>query len=411
MASVTVVGGSLGGLMVANMLLRAGHTVTVLEKAMGSLDGRGAGIVAHRPLLSVLARCGVAADAVLGVAVQERVVLGTDGEVVARTDLPQMLTSWSRLYALLRKVLPDSCYVQGASVIDVQQTPSEVTATCADGRAFTSDLLIASDGIRSTVRNLVAPEVDVNYAGYVAWRGVCDEAVLSQRTLCSVFNSFGFGLPPGEQLIGYPVAGANNSVQRGARRYNFVWYRPAPDDGHLQALMTDADGVHHTQGLPPHKVSWKHLAHVRQAARDILAPQFAEILEKTAQPFLQPIYDCCSAQIAFGRVALMGDAAFVARPHVGMGVTKAAQDAVALADCIETWGGSAQALLNFQAQRLREGQAIVQRARQLGAYMQSCGDATSSLQRSAVEVMTQTAIDLSASDPSIDFSLDLATER
>ncbi len=395
MASITVIGGSLGGLMAANMLLRAGHAVTVLEKATGSLDGRGAGIVTHRPLLAALARCGIAPDTALGVAVHERVVLGADGEVVARANLPQVLTSWSRLYALLRQALPDACYVQAASVIDVRQTPSQVIVHCADGRTFTSDLLIASDGIRSTVRNQLAPAVEVNYAGYVAWRGVCDEAVLSQRTLSSVFNTFGFGLPHGEQLIGYPVAGAGNSVQPGLRRFNFVWYRPAVDDGSLQALMTDADGTHHPQGLPPHKVSWKHLAQVRQAARDILAPQFAEILEKTAQPFLQPIYDCSSAQIAFGRVALMGDAAFVARPHVGMGVTKAAQDAVALADCVEKFGALPEALQCYQSQRLAAGQSVVQRSRQLGAYMQSRGDATSSMQRSAVDVMMQTAIDLS----------------
>ena len=395
MASITVVGGSLGGLMAANMLLRAGHAVTVLERAAGSLDGRGAGIVTHRPLLAALARCGIAPDTALGVEVQERVVLGADGEVVARAVLPQVLTSWSRLYALLRDALPDSCYVQAASVIDVQQTPSQVNVRCADGRAFTSDLLIASDGIRSTVRNQFAPEVPVNYAGYVAWRGLCDEAVLSQRTLSSVFNTFGFGLPQGEQLIGYPVAGAGNSVRPGARRFNFVWYRPAPDDGSLQALMTDADGHHHALGLPPHKVSWKHIAQARQDARDLLAPQFAEILEKTAQPFLQPIYDCSSQQIVFGRIALMGDAAFVARPHVGMGVTKAAQDAVALADCVEKFGVSPQSLQGFQSQRLAAGQSVVQRGRQLGAYMQSRGDATSTLQRSAVDVMMQTAIDLS----------------
>ena len=395
MASITLVGGSLGGLMAANMLLRAGHTVTVLERAAGSLDGRGAGIVTHRPLIAALARCGISPGSSLGVAVKERVVLGADGDVVARASLPQVLTSWSRLYALLREALPDSCYVQGASVIDVQQSASLVTVRCADGRAFTSDMVVASDGIRSTVRNQLAPEVEVNYAGYVAWRGVCDEAVLSARTLGSVFNTFGFGLPPGEQLIGYPVAGAGNSVQVGTRRFNFVWYRPARDEGALQALMTDADGTHHPQGLPPHKVSWKHLAQVRQAARDILAPQFAEILEKTAQPFLQPIYDCSSAQIAFGRVALMGDAAFVARPHVGMGVTKAAQDAVALADCVEKFGALPEALQCYQSQRLAAGQSVVQRSRQLGAYMQSRGDATSSMQRSAVDVMMQTAIDLS----------------
>lgn len=395
MASITVVGGSLGGLMAANMLLRAGHAVTVLEKAAGSLDGRGAGIVTHRPLVAALARCGVAPEAALGVAVQERVVLGLDGATVARATLPQVLTSWSRLYSLLREALPERCHVPGASVMEVQQTSSQVTARCADGRTFTSDMLIASDGIRSTVRNQLAPEVKVNYAGYVAWRGVCDEAVLSERTLSSVFNTFGFGLPTGEQLIGYPVAGAGNSVQPGARRFNFVWYRRAPDDGSLQALMTDADGQHHAQGLPPHKVSWKHLAQVRQSARDILAPQFAEILEKTAQPFLQPIYDCSSEQMAFGRIALMGDAAFVARPHVGMGVTKAAQDASVLVDSIKKFGASPLALQDFQAQRLGAGQSVVQRSRQLGAYMQSRGDATSTLQRNAVDVMMQTAIDLS----------------
>ena len=394
MASITVVGGSLGGLMAANMLLRAGHAVTVLERAAGSLDGRGAGIVTHRPLLAALARCGIAPDTALGVAVHERVVLGADGEVVARAVLPQVLTSWSRLYALLRDALPDSCYVQAASVIDVQQTPSQVNVRCADGRAFTSDLLIASDGIRSTVRNQFAPEVPVNYAGYVAWRGLCDEAVLSQRTLSSVFHTFGFGLPQGEQLIGYPVAGAGNSVRPGARRFNFVWYRPAPDDGSLQALMTDADGHHHALGLPPHKVSWKHIAQARQDARDLLAPQFAEMLEKTAQPFLQPIYDCSSQQIVFGRIALMGDAAFVARPHVGMGVTKAAQDAVALADCFAKLGVTPIALLAYESERLIAGQAIVERARHLGAYLGA--SAAKAMQRNVRDVMMETAIDLSS---------------
>ena len=396
MASITVVGGSLGGLMVASMLLRAGHAVRVLEKAAGSLDGRGAGIVTHRPLVAALARCGIAPDAALGIAIDQRVVLDADGSVLARATVPQVLTSWSRLYSLLLAAFPAKFYVQSASVVGVTQTALDVTAICADGRSFKSDILIASDGIRSTVRNQLAPEVPVNYAGYVAWRGVCDESVLSRVTLDTVFNSFGFGLPQGEQLIGYPVAGAENSVREGSRRYNFVWYRPAPENGRLQALMTDADGHHHALGVPPHKVSWKHIAQARRDAADLLAPQFAEILEKTAQPFLQPIYDCSSTQIAFGRVGLMGDAAFVARPHVGMGVTKAAQDAVALADGVEKFGASPQALQGFQSQRLAAGQSVVQRGRQLGAYMQSRGDAASTLQRSAVDVMMQTAIDLSS---------------
>lgn len=398
MARILVAGGSLGGLLTANLLLRAGHDVTLLEKATGSLDGRGAGIVTHRPLVTALARCGITSDAPLGVAIERRVILDREGRTVDQAHIPQVLTSWSRLYAILLAVFPAERYVQGAAVSQVHQTGDGVSVQCEDGRRFEAELLVASDGIRSAVRSALAPEVTIQYAGYVAWRGVCDEAVLSRRTLETVFETFGFGLPPDEQIIGYPVAGAGNSVARGQRRYNFVWYRPAPDNGALQTLMTDADGQHHPLGLPPHKVDWRNLAAVRQAAREKLAPQFAEILEKTAQPFLQPIYDLYSERIAFDRIALMGDAAFVARPHVGMGVTKAAEDAMAMAESIAAHGATPQALLAFEQLRRPAGQAAVQRARRLGAYMQShaqLGATADSIERDAREVMMETAIDLS----------------
>jgi len=394
MSRVLVIGGSLGGLMAANMLLRAGLEVTVLEKATASLDGRGAGIVTHRPLIDALARCGVPPEASLGVAVEQRVVLDQQGQVVTQLHMPQVLTSWSRLYTLLLEALPADRYVRGAGLKTLTQTPQGVQVLCDDGRRFEADVLVASDGIRSAVRAAVAPEVKAEYAGYVAWRGVCDEAVLSKFTLQTVFETFGFGMPVGEQIIGYPVAGQGNSVAKGQRRYNFVWYRAAPDNGALQDLMTDADGEHYPLGLPPNKVSWRHVAQARAAARELLAPQFAEILEKTAQPFLQPIFDAYSTRIAFGRVALMGDASFVARPHVGMGVTKAAQDAVALCDAMLAHGATAQALQMYEAQRLAAGQAAVERGRRLGAYMQATAGGQSAL-RDADTVIEQTAIDLS----------------
>jgi 2-polyprenyl-6-methoxyphenol hydroxylase-like FAD-dependent oxidoreductase len=210
-----------------------------------------------------------------------------------------------------------------------------------------------------------------------------------------VFEKFGFGLPSGEQIIGYPVAGAGNATQPGHRAYNFVWYRPAVD-APLKALLTDADGHYHPGGIAPNKVAWQQIAAMRQYARKLLAPQFAEMIEKTAMPFLQPIFDVASEQIAFDRVALMGDASFVARPHIGMGVTKAAQDAVALCDAIDIHGASPQALKAYEQARLSQGQQAVARARWLGAYMQAQTSAAdgATAQRNAQDVLTETAIDL-----------------
>lgn len=417
MARLVVVGGSLGGLLAANMLLRDGHDVQLIERVAGSLDGRGAGIVTHAALFDGLRRAGVAVDDGLGVAVASRRVLAADGRVEASLDMPQVLTSWSRLYALLKAAFPADRVHAGLTVGHVARHGQSVCVHAAPpwgapvdvqvNHRFDADGVIASDGIRSAVRAELLPAVQPQYAGYVAWRGVCDEAVLSRHTLDTAFNHFAFGLPDGEQFIGYPVAGQGNATEVGQRRFNFVWYRPAAQASTLQDLMTDADGVHHEGGIPPHKVSWRHIAAMREAGRRLLAPQLAEILEKTAQPFLQPIHDLVSPRIAHGRVALMGDASFVARPHVGMGVTKAAEDAMALVDALrDAQGDVPAAWQRYEQARLAPGTAAVARGRMLGAYIQAqsraggvgpAGDAAA--HRSAARVLADTAIDLAGRPP------------
>ena len=398
-ARILVAGGSLGGLLAANVLWRAGHDVTVLEKTSGLQDGRGAGLVTHSGLFAALRAAGAVIDETLGVRVATRVVLDASGEVAARGRYAQLLTSWSRLYALLLEALPAERYRAGMAVAHIEQDAAGVRVNCTSGERLQADLLIASDGIRSAVRAQYAPQAVAQYAGYTAWRGVCDEALLSPHTLATLFDHFGLGLPRGEQMIGYPVAGAGNQTQRGARRYNFVWYRPADEAVGLRRLMTDDEGQHHAGGIAPNKISAREIAAMRQAGRALLAPQFAEVLEKTAQPFLQPIYDVFSERIAFGRVALMGDASFVARPHVGMGVTKAGEDALALVAAIARHGATPAALQDYETQRLAAGQAVVERSRRLGAYMQAQGGSAAERgaaesRRDAFTVLSETAIDL-----------------
>jgi 2-polyprenyl-6-methoxyphenol hydroxylase-like FAD-dependent oxidoreductase len=399
MAKILVIGGSLGGLFAANILLRQGHDVTLLEKTVGSLDGRGAGIVTHDALAQALKAAGVTVDETLGVPVTKRITLAADGQSLGEMELPQVLTSWSRLYQMLKESFPNERYLQGKTVKSVAQDENTVQVICEDGSQYDAQLLIASDGIRSAVRAQVAPQIQPEYAGYIAWRGVCDEACLSNYTLETLFNRFGFCLPNGEQMLGYPVAGSGNDTRPGKRRYNFVWYRPASEHEELVSLLTDDNGHYYPTGIPPLKVSWKHIAHMRNVAKEILAPQYAEIIEKTAMPFLQAIYDVCSEQIVFGRIALMGDAAFVGRPHVGMGVTKAADEAMVIAKHIDALGATPAALNAYGEERLKLGQQVVARAQYLGRYMQAQGSKgnrdNEKLKRNADTVMAETAIDIS----------------
>lgn len=365
-----VVGGSLGGLFAANMLLRKGWDVEVFERVPDELAGRGAGIVTHPELFEAMAAAGIPLDASVGIDVLSRVTLAQDGDVVLENALPQTLTAWGKMYQVLRSAFPDSLYRCGGSVVSVESTETHATVTLADGTTHQADVIIAADGFRSTIRQHFLPDVHLQYAGYIAWRGLVDESALSDSAHAALFDKFAFCLPPHEQILGYPVAGHSNSTRVGERRYNFVWYRTSDDDD-LRDLLRDESGKQFEGGIPPALIRRDVLDTMYKSAETLLAPQFAEVVKKAAQPLFQPIYDLEVPKMNFGRVALLGDAAFVARPHCGMGVTKAAGDALAIVEALERHASVEEALADYSEQRSRFGASIVQHARHLGAYMQS----------------------------------------
>jgi 2-polyprenyl-6-methoxyphenol hydroxylase-like FAD-dependent oxidoreductase len=364
-----ITGGSMSGLLAALLLRRAGWDVAVFERVESELAGRGAGIVAQPDLIATLRRLGIDPTA-LGVEITTRKILESSGRLAGEFACPQVLTAWERVYRVLRDAFPQERYHRGRGVRAFEQDERSVVVHFADGGTAEGELLVGADGLRSTIRAQCLPELAPLYAGYVAWRALIPEAAFPPAIHGELFNYMTFCLPPGEQCLGYPVAGPDNDLRPGHRRYNVVWYRPADENGELQHLLTDESGATHTISIPPPLIRRDAIAHMRAAAERLLAPQFREVVRMIDEPILQPIYDLETPRMAFGRVAIIGDAAFVARPHVAAGVAKAADDAAALAAALEQ-DEVAPALRRFETARLPVGRRIIERARHLGAYLQA----------------------------------------
>lgn len=361
-----ICGGSIGGLFAAAALLNEGWDVTVFERSSVPLHGRGAGIVTHPELVRALEAVG-ASTVDLGVPVDDRVAFARDGRHHATLRFPQVVTSWDRMHQSLRQLVPDDRHLLAHTLMDFSQDETGVELRFREGRTFRADLLIGADGFRSAVRARMLPEIEPVYSGYVVWRALANEADLDGDMRARFFDVFAIYMPTGMQIIGYPIPGADNDIRPGHRRYNFVLYLPASEE-ELEDMLTDADGKRHRISIPPPLVRDDLLEKMERKARDLLPDLFVHVLEKSERPFFTPIYDHHSPVMADGRVALSGDAACVARPHIGMGVTKAADDALSLAHHLRS-APAPEALKAYSAERVPAVRAAFEQSRKLGGFL------------------------------------------
>jgi 2-polyprenyl-6-methoxyphenol hydroxylase-like FAD-dependent oxidoreductase len=362
-----VIGGSMSGLFAAVFLRQIGWDADVYERSAIELVGRGAGITTHPELLQALKNAGATTDN-LGVEVERRIVLDRTGRVIAEKRLPQILTSWDRLQRLLRATIDPAHYHLGWTFERVEQDGSGVRVHFSGGRVERGDILVGGDGIRSGVRTAIQPEVQPIYAGYYIWRGAPNEADLSRRALVEVFPYFSFFLPPQQEVICYPIAGFNDDLRPGHRRFNFIWYRVADVDV-LKQMCVDDRGHQHDYSVPPPLIRKDLIAALRDEGNGALPPAINDCLKVIDQPFFTPIYDFIAPHIVSGRVALVGDAASNARPHMGFGVSKAGCDAQALAEALRDHGDIDAALAAYNRLRQPIGETIVKHSRRLGTHM------------------------------------------
>jgi salicylate hydroxylase len=315
MSRVVIVGAGIGGIATALALRRQGMPFLLLEQAprFGEV---GAGIQLSPNGMRVLDWLGAGA-ALRASAVEPGAHVFRDwktGETLLELPLgPAAGSAFGAPYLhahradLLQAMLEalggeDEGVRLGCRVVGVRQADVAVEAELADGSIERGAILVAADGIHSTVRDLVFAPASPRASGYAAWRGLVPGS--EARALGIERHSY-IWLGPGRSVVLYYVSGG--------RLLNWVGIGPAPEalreswsaTGSRESLLLDFAGWH---------------------------PQILGVLAATERPFVTRLFDRDPLQSwVRGRVALLGDAAHAMLPYHAQGAVQSLEDAWVLA--------------------------------------------------------------------------------
>lgn len=357
--------------MTALLLRDVGCDVHVYERSRAPLQGRGAGIVLHPSTTRYFEEHRLFELDAVSSATSVLRYLDRQGEVLVEVPVRYRFTSYATLYGALVGHLETERYNLSSECVALGHQEDAVELRLADGTGGRFDLVVGADGIGSTVRRLLFPDVVPRYAGYVGWRGTLPERAFPLSSRPALEGAITYFVGRATHMLSYPIPSGDDG--RSERLVNWVWYRNVAPGGELADLTTDVWGVRHEMSLPPGTVRPEHVTALRAAAGEELPPQFAELVGASPHPFVQVIVDIGVPRMVVGRVCLVGDAAFALRPHIAVGTAKAAEDARTLADAIVSAAGHVEALPSWDLRQVSLGRDTLARARSLGDSVQFDG--------------------------------------
>jgi len=368
---VVVVGGSIGGLTSALLLRELGFSVDVFERTPEQLDHRGGGIVLQPITMKWFDGRSSRRIEELSTHTSRLRYLGADDSVVHEEPAEWRYTSWGTVYRALLADFGREHYHLGEFCAGFSQDADRVEVRFVSGRVERADLVVFADGISSTGRKRMFPDLDRQYSGYVGWRGTLREEQVTARTHGLLDDALAYSVAENTHCVMYPIPGMDGELGGGRRLLNYVWYRNVPAGPELAELTTDVRGFGCAVAVHPGAVQQRDVDEMRESAAATLAPAFAEVVTKTEQPYVQVVFDTRIPGMADGRVAIIGDAAFAARPHAAAGTAKAADDAWRLYEQLGAGsGGIADALKRWEPGQLELGNQLIDRVVAMGSRSQ-----------------------------------------
>lgn len=330
--SCIVVGGSIAGCVTAILLSRLGMKVTILERSSGELKGRGAGITLPIPLVNKCIELNLFDDDIPHLPLDTRIFFRKSfhthqAEKIWEQPLNAFTLNWMDVYRNLRNRLHLVDFRSSVEVINIQKKSDDrYYLETASRMYFDADIVIAADGVESTIRKQLLPENIETYVGYIAWRGVLENTTLQ------LDKQIPYYVFPSGHLLFYRIA-ADGYEHTGETLLNWVMYEVTPMDI-LSSRLTDYKNIHHTRSIPPKALHEEQRQYLHNFAHQQLPPMIAEIICDTPHPFIQAVFDAQIQPYEDNQILFMGDAATTLRPHSGSGVMKALSHSIDLYEFI-----------------------------------------------------------------------------
>lgn len=374
---VLIAGAGIGGLAAALACARAGRGVHLFERS-GQFSGVGAGIqigpnvtrildgwglsealtrVAAFPSHLQVCQAGSGVElGVLRLGSTARQRYGAPYATLHRADLHQLLLDALRRHTDAEMQL--DCALAGFT-----QSPSLVTARMDDGRLIEGGVLLGADGLWSAVRRCLLDDGPPRRTGHLAYRALVPQSSLPQARRSQHITAW---LGPNLHVVHYPV--------RGGAWLNIVGIVhacavAAPDADSL--MQPDEAGCQDYWDQATTAAGLRNaLAGACSALQDLIGA--VEVWRRWTLYDRSPVRG--AAQLAAGRVALLGDAAHPMRPYLAQGAGMAIEDAAALGAVLEGSGNDVGAALRVYAlQRWQRNARVQARAMRNGQIFHARG--------------------------------------
>ena len=335
---IAIIGAGIGGLAAAAALHRIGVEALVIERAP-SIREVGAGLSLWSNAVNALRELGLDAKVIAAASVIERNMVQTpEGRFIARTELSELSQMAGAPCicihrGVLQKILLDALPPHSVRIDSRCVGFDGSTAILENGEHIQADVLVGADGISSVIRDGLHGPESPRYAGYTAWRGICeDNGLLPKRSALLVMGG-------GSQFGALPC---------GPGRLYWFLTKNAP------------------QGTTQSKTE------VVAVCRDWAAPVPQIVARTPEDAILQNDIIDRPPLHWWGRdtVTLLGDAAHPTTPNLGQGACQALEDAVVLAHCLGETRPIEAALLNYERLRLRRTTEVVRNSWQTGKVLQ-----------------------------------------